>query len=482
MIETFFISILSMSTIASIVFFIILFARKIINGKVTLENSILLWVIFIIVLIIPLNFQSRLSVKNFLDTEESFVLTESKNFLVNDIMTNTEQMLEKSEDREINFTEIFSTIWFIVTFLLIVTDICAYRNLKRKNSFEIPEDVWKIFNDCKKELNIKSDIKLVVQEKVNTPSLYGIFETKILLTEEILKLSELELKCIFTHELYHYKNNHHILYLFFEIIERIHWFNPFIKIAFKTIREDFEIITDSNVLKSDITVKEYCKTILKIAEICSLSNVRMPSICGGKKDIERRIIQMKNSCVKNSIFIIVIAILLVSILTISLATDKISNDTNENNEVIIQMFDEIDNQEEAEKVNYIVPVEYTKVSARFGTRVHPITKEEITHTGIDLVAEEGTKVKAAADGIVVSASYDSKRGNYVELKHIDGSISAYCHGSKILVEVGDCVKVGEHIMTVGKTGQATGPHLHFEVRNADGEYMDVNVLIEGLFE
>ena len=105
---------------------------------------------------------------------------------------------------------------------------------------------------------------------------------------------------------------------------------------------------------------------------------------------------MKNNNVKNSIFIIVATILIVSVLTISFASDKVTTVNNENIEKIGEMFNELDSQEEIiAEVKYIVPIEYTKVSATFGTRVHPITKEEKTHTGIDLVAKEGQEINLA---------------------------------------------------------------------------------------
>lgn len=187
---------------------------------------------------------------------------------------------------------------------------------------------------------------------------------------------------------------------------------------------------------------------------------------------------MKNKNIKNSMFIIVVTILMVSVLTISFASDKVTKADNETIKKIGEIFDEVDKQEEIiPKVEYIVPIEYTNVSSTFGTRVHPITKEERMHTGIDLVAKEGTKVKAAASGVVEVATYDTEKGNYVEIKHIDGSISSYHHGSTILVEAGDSVNAGDEIMIVGKTGNATGTHLHFEVRNANNEYMDVNTIV-----
>ena len=478
MLELLFIDILSMSTIASIVFLIILIARKCIKDKVNQENTNLLWIIFMIVLFIPLNFQSYLSIKNFVNLDKTYVLTESIQ-LNNEILHKDDGNIISEDTEKLDLQEIASIVWISVALSLIVADGLIYKSLNVKKSIEIPEKVSKILKECQKELNIEKDIQIVIQDKIQMPSLYVIFNTKILLTEEILNFSDNELKCIVAHELNHYKRNHHIFYIIFNILERIHWFNPIIKLAFKTIKQDLEIITDNSVLKTNITVKEYCMAILKITELCNLKENKMPSICSGKKEIERRIIQMKNNNIKNSIFIIVATILAVSVLTISFASDKVTKANNENIEMIGEIFSELDKQEEIiPKVEYIVPIEYTNVSLPFGTRIHPITKEEMTHTGIDLAAKEGTKVKAAASGVVEVATFDNEKGNYVEIKHIDGSVSSYHHGSTILVEVGDSVQVGEEIMIVGKTGNATGTHLHFEVRNANNEYMDVNVLIQ----
>ena len=72
----------------------------------------------------------------------------------------------------------------------------------------------------------------------------------------------------------------------------------------------------------------------------------------------------------------------------------------------------------------------------------------------------------------------SERGNTIRIKHKDGTSSTYAHGLEFLVEPGDEVKAGQAIMKVGATGMATGPHLHFEMENADGELIDIN----GIFE
>ena len=87
------------------------------------------------------------------------------------------------------------------------------------------------------------------------------------------------------------------------------------------------------------------------------------------------------------------------------------------------------------------------------------------HAGIDLVAPQGTPVAAAASGRVVFARFAfGGWGNLVIVAHADGVKTMYAHLSTITVHRKDLVSVGSRLGTVGSTGDATGPHLHFEVR------------------
>ncbi|EQA34860.1 peptidase, M23 family [Leptospira inadai serovar Lyme str. 10] len=104
-----------------------------------------------------------------------------------------------------------------------------------------------------------------------------------------------------------------------------------------------------------------------------------------------------------------------------------------------------------------------RVSSRFGKRKDPFTKKDTFHGGIDLAAEKGTPVYASADGIVSFADSKGGYGNLIVLKHRLGYETRYGHLDKILIPEGTKVKKGEQIGEVGKTGRATGFHLHFEV-------------------
>lgn len=103
------------------------------------------------------------------------------------------------------------------------------------------------------------------------------------------------------------------------------------------------------------------------------------------------------------------------------------------------------------------------VTSPFGYRVDPVTGRYALHTGIDLGAPMGTPVKAAQNGVVIFAGVNGGYGNCIIVDH--GTFQTlYGHLSKIGVTVGQQVQGGEVIGNVGATGDATGPHLHFEVR------------------
>ena len=103
------------------------------------------------------------------------------------------------------------------------------------------------------------------------------------------------------------------------------------------------------------------------------------------------------------------------------------------------------------------------ISSRFGTRVDPISGEVKTHGGTDIAAPLGTPILAAADGVVVAATWHNISGYYVRIKHNNTYSTLYAHCSVLYVTAGQEVKQGQVIADCGSTGYSTGSHLHFEV-------------------
>jgi murein DD-endopeptidase MepM/ murein hydrolase activator NlpD len=117
------------------------------------------------------------------------------------------------------------------------------------------------------------------------------------------------------------------------------------------------------------------------------------------------------------------------------------------------------------------PLPQGVVSSRYGERTSPFTHERHFHHGIDIAAPYGTEVQAARGGIAVAVGNDALLGNYVVLQHEGNFTTIYGHLEKSFVRAGQKINAGAIIGSVGSTGMSTGPHLHFEIRNA-GESWD----------
>ncbi|NBW00002.1 MAG: hypothetical protein EBR67_10975 [Proteobacteria bacterium] len=104
------------------------------------------------------------------------------------------------------------------------------------------------------------------------------------------------------------------------------------------------------------------------------------------------------------------------------------------------------------------------ITSPFGPRRHPIFGVRSMHSGIDLAAPYGTPIKASEGGVVIYSGWYGGYGKVVILDHAKGFSTLYAHLSSTKVAVGARVKQGEVVGFEGSTGYATGPHLHFEVR------------------
>lgn len=109
------------------------------------------------------------------------------------------------------------------------------------------------------------------------------------------------------------------------------------------------------------------------------------------------------------------------------------------------------------------PLNFSYISSSFNPRrVHPVLKRVRPHNGIDYRAPRGTPVYAAGDGKVIRSAYSKYNGHHVFIQHPNGIVTKYLHFTKRKVKKGQRVRQGQVIGTVGSTGLATGPHLHYE--------------------
>lgn len=119
-----------------------------------------------------------------------------------------------------------------------------------------------------------------------------------------------------------------------------------------------------------------------------------------------------------------------------------------------------------ETVDITLPI-YGEITSPYGGREHPLTQGESNHQGVDIAANHGDPIVAAAPGKVVTVGSNDIDGNHVVIQHTARAKTVYAHMDQIAVQEGDIVTRETQIGTVGDTGLATGPHLHFEILEND---------------
>jgi len=120
------------------------------------------------------------------------------------------------------------------------------------------------------------------------------------------------------------------------------------------------------------------------------------------------------------------------------------------------------------------------LSSRFSqARYHPIHHRPLPHEGVDISAEKGTPILAAAEGTVTRARWVSGYGKVVEIDHGYDFVTLYGHASELLVREGQEVRRGDVVAQVGGSGIATSPHVHYEVRVGGRPVNPMNYVLDG---
>lgn len=156
-------------------------------------------------------------------------------------------------------------------------------------------------------------------------------------------------------------------------------------------------------------------------------------------------------------------------------------ETDDNNDKDVKLQVENDSKKETElQVNdisneeYIIPLKdsYT-IANHFGVKNNYLVhNNNVTHYGIDLATTGGEDILAVKSGTVVLSAYKGSYGNLVIIEHEDGYKTYYTHCSRLNVNQGEKVNQGDVIAQVGSTGNSTGPHLHFEIRDENNKTLD----------
>ena len=157
------------------------------------------------------------------------------------------------------------------------------------------------------------------------------------------------------------------------------------------------------------------------------------------------------------------------------------NDENENVENTNENSESTQMEQDANHIknaiNFIKPIN-GKITSGFGQRNPTTTTVPKNHTGTDIAAKKGTKIISSTEGTVILASSTGDYGKHLKIQTNDKDIIVvYAHCNNLYVNEGESIKQGQEIAEVGSTGNATGPHLHFEIRYQE-RYVDPQLILE----
>lgn len=314
-IEPIFIKVAYMSISATLMGFVILMIKKFFNKKISPKWISRIWIIFIISLMIPIQFKSSFSVYNVIPINE-----DNFSYSVNKYIEDENDTIDaKSEEKDvisiskINFNEIINKgvtnpqynikefiplIWCGIVCAMLFAYLLTYCFFvfKIRDKIYDNKNINEILQCSKEKLNVKAKIRIVNQEIIKMPALFGLIKPQILINENVLELSNEEIKYVFLHELAHYKRKDNLLNILITFLKCIYFFNPLIYILLNKVKDDLELATDEMAMESESqeVQKQYSKTLVKLSIINS-DKFLIQTLCvsDGKKNLERRIDSMK---------------------------------------------------------------------------------------------------------------------------------------------------------------------------------------------
>lgn len=428
-----------------------------------------------------------------------------------------------------NANTIALTVWAVGAVIAFFWRFLSYRRFLsqvRKKQYASSEDEATVLS----ALTSRS-VALVHSPYIHTPMLIGFRRPAIVLPDS--HYSPLQLKNILTHELSHLKRLDILYKWFCMVVSCIHWFNPILPVISSELNRLCELACDERVIAAfdDAEKQTYGNILLHMAYAGhSIKRGNPVSMFAEKKYLKERLalIMYFKKKSKRMITLMCVVAILVLASSVMLGAASINSPINcadssqitaskesttttaavtaETEAVTAKSTEEAASVSGTGKTNTATNTSVTATAAGNSTKPSVSASDKSTvppivlsyplhqftvsmrygwiqwnqfHKGIDLKADSGAPVYAAAAGTVVEVEqgYNGGYGKTVILKHGSGDTAIYtlyAHLSEITVTKGQVVEAQRQIGTVGMTGVASGPHLHFEVRKADSVVVDLD--------
>ncbi|QUH27388.1 M56 family metallopeptidase [Vallitalea guaymasensis] len=307
---------LYMTITSSILIVTIMITKKVLGKKLSVRWNYYVWLLIIIQLLIPMSIKSDLSIYNLLtydnldnstylnaDYSKPIDVDEANN---TSLKTDTKSYQQSKQKNVLTLRKLIYVIWFIgfiiITLYYLIFNLKLIHKFKRCKCNDL--QLEHLFRSCKSVIAPTQNVRLLVSDFINVPSLYGIIRPVIIMPKFILtNKDEKEVRLLLIHELMHLKLRHNVIKGIYLLLTTIYWFNPLIWLGLKKLDEDGELYCDNevvNFISSDDNIV-YGNLIIDLASYDK--DFRLPiqavSFINNKKYIKKRVLNIAYKKSKN---------------------------------------------------------------------------------------------------------------------------------------------------------------------------------------
>lgn len=325
-------------------------------------------------------------------------------------------------------------------------------------------DSFDMLSQSQKKYISRKAIRIYITSEHMSSFVWGLFRPCLIFSEGVFSLPKNQFQLLVDHELTHIQRNDQRWVMVCRLCSLLFWFNPLISYIEKKFVSAMELNCDAQVLRQSPRLKkEYALALIASLKMSIASSERNSTVYfsdkrSSKNDFETRIRQamsIQSNPHYGYVYKTLLFVCFVCIFSLSAFAQGALGWLDKP----INLYDGL------------LPVTQSRVSSAYG-EINNIRKNK-PHNGIDFAAPRGTPVTASSEGEVMIAGDISLRkslGTTILIRY-NNIQTVYAHLDSVNVNVGDYVYSGQPIGTVGETGKATGPHLHFELIR-DGKHID----------
>ncbi|WP_444946685.1 peptidoglycan DD-metalloendopeptidase family protein [Microbulbifer sp. VTAC004] len=308
----------------------------------------------------------------------------------------------------------------------------------------------------------KNNVRVIVTEAKCSPFVFGLFKLNLVLPSYLLSMDAGQKQLVMEHELTHIRRHDPMLIMAAHILGCFLWFIPFLKWFKEQLSWAIELSCDREVLRTAGMGlgKVYAQAMLRTLQECSGPDNRNGVVAFSMFDktsqlslIKKRMLNIRDAAQESaSSNKFKMGVLRVSLIFFTVFFTVVGAMAKPSLSIV-----------NPEVENWIVPIQNARISSLFGD-LNKVRNN--SHRGTDFAAPLGTAIVAPAGGVVIVSTDHYRHKNYgkiIIIDHGQNIQTLYSHLDTREVKVGQSIKMGQKIGTVGITGKVTGPHLHFEL-------------------